>query len=415
MECFKMKYDINGISLKSLDYEILEAFCHKLKIKHPEEIQLDKKAKIIRYKNHQFSYYFRVNQLIICEQKEDKIYTVGMGVPKSKHLKSNHGKVHTNRKILVVGGLALILGVSAFKNHSATLETPIELETEAPEIESQPIETQPILKNKPPEIIIETSTSSVENEQIITVAIPEIISKDYQRKKRAETDNLFGTRISKYATKYGLDASFLSALISQERADDYEEDKNLGQITDLACGRSYTCPIYQNGQLEGEEKVFLLPSFYDDYPLEDLETMGTFPNFTSEEQAVVQNAITHQRQGYTIYRKKDLVNNYELNIQITAIILADLIDEKQDLWRGAATYHAGSSRVAKDATYAALFDGIDNAQDPEYLLNIMRYFTEEDYQKGFTIILNGKQKVHYTLERTLKETQNEEAENTIRR
>ena len=50
-----------------------------------------------------------------------------------------------------------------------------------------------------------------------------------------------------------------------------------------------------------------------------------------------------------------------------------------------------------------------------YLPNIIRYFTEEDYQKGFTIMLNGNQKVHYILERTLKETQNEETENIIRR
>ena len=50
MRSFKMKYDINGISLKSLDYEILEAFCQRVKIKHPEDIQIDKKAKIIRYK-----------------------------------------------------------------------------------------------------------------------------------------------------------------------------------------------------------------------------------------------------------------------------------------------------------------------------------------------------------------------------
>ena len=115
-----MKYDINGISLKSLDYEILEAFCQRVKIKHPEDIQIDKKAKIIRYKNRKFSYYFRINQLVFCEQKEDKIYTVGKRVSKGKPIKSNHGRVRTNRKILVVGGLALILGVSAFKNHTST-------------------------------------------------------------------------------------------------------------------------------------------------------------------------------------------------------------------------------------------------------------------------------------------------------
>ena len=410
-----MKYDINGIYLKSLDYEILEAFCQRVKIKHPEDIQIDKKAKIIRYKNRKFSYYFRINQLVFCEQKEDKIYTVGKRVSKGKPIKSNHGRVRTNRKILVVGGLALILGVSAFKNHTSTLAPPVELETEAPPVDPTPQETKPIVQTEPPEITIDSSEVETENEQLITVTLPEVVAKDYQLEKRITTDNIFGPYIAKYADKYGLDKNFLSALISQERADNYEKDKNLGQITDLACGRGYTCYMYQNEQLEGKEKIFLLPSFYNDYPLKDLETMGTFPKFTSEEQAVIQKAIAYQKQGYKVYRKKDFANNYELNIQVTSIILADLIAEKQDLWRGAAAYHAGSSRVAQDANYDDIFSGINSAQDPMYLPNIIRYFTEEDYQKGFTIMLNGNQKVHYILERTLKETQNEETENIIRR
>ena len=73
---------------------------------------------------------------------------------------------------------------------------------------------------------------------------------------------------------------------------------------------------------------------------------------------------------------------------------------KKDLIKGIASYNMGYPRIHAGISQEDILNGsILEANDPNYILNIFQYFTDDDWQKGIDVFIQGNL-YHYNLERT---------------
>ena len=114
-----------------------------------------------------------------------------------------------------------------------------------------------------------------------------------------------------------------------------------------------------------------------------------------------------QKEGYEIIKIGDLKNGtseekIKNNIRISALYLSYLVNLKEDLFLGAASYNAGPYKISSNLSYADLFKGIPSDGDEFYLNHIATYFTDDDIANGFNVILKDGKTIHYDMSNALK-------------
>ncbi len=396
---------ISDPSLSAKDIAVIEKFRSYFEYFDPNEFSYIKGdsagSRMIIYKERMYFYSFK-DGIHIYRYKDNKCYELFKKEKvKHKRLRSRKAKVFIQfRKVLVSAVLGIVVIYGGAFLHKKSQKTPEVPETIATTIE---IEEEPTTQEVLEPIIEETK------ENDITLSFPGSALAAYKYEKRMETHQVFGQSIQYYASRYGLDASFLEALISQERNDDIFK-ANPGQLTDSICGGSgFTAPIFQDGNLVGQDKIFVLNSYYKDYPLKDLETLGNFSKFTEEEQDEVKKAIQLKKEGYEILKITDLKyqkdeESLNKNIQVSALYLSYLVNQKKDLFQGAVSYNAGPNKIDSDIDYDDLIAGaFDTNGDPFYITHVASYFTTDDYINGFTVLFKDGTSRHYNLEKEKKE------------
>lgn len=403
----------------SLDREVLASLAHFIGPINENEVHMDKNRRTILYKGRHFAYGF-YGGFHLWEYRNG--YVIDLfereRIRNKKIVAQQKRKRFRKYILLTVLTLAALKAVSNFrgrKDSHVIIETetgsqiPIETMVETDGYSSLDVTTEAPVE----EIPVEDITS-------LDVEIPESPFISYKSEKRLVTHQYFGAFIEKYAQRYGLDASFLEALISQEREDDIERP-NPGQLTDSICGgNGFKAPVYEDGVCIGWDKIFILDDFYQNYPLKDLDTLGHFSKFTLEQQEEVQKAIALKQQGYEILKITDLKNGtsekaIENNIRLSAFYLSYLVNRQGDLFLGAASYNAGPSKINKNTEYQVLFTGIDSAGDRLYLPHIATYFNASDYMDGFNILLEDGSQIHYNLKEMKEENTYEKDAYSIRR
>ena len=248
----------------------------------------------------------------------------------TRKLRSNHGKATVldgtlpffKMAFLTIGLTVSISVAEQERNVSLEDLTPYQVEIDVP--------TETMSAREWPSES-ETVTNSLEFQEVISLSLDEMDEAGFAKKD--ETIRLFGSAIFSYAERYGIDANLMVALFTQERSNDPNDIgyANVGQLTNALCGEKIVVPVYQNGEVVKQDAFFLLPPCYDDYPLEDLETMGTFPKFSAAERQVITEAISLKKEGFTILKIGDVKKNSELNIQISCAYFGYLKEKKQDL------------------------------------------------------------------------------------
>lgn len=396
----------DGKKLTSLDYDVLKllsSYVGKIDI---GSLEYYKKDQIIRYRNRKFVYEFE-SGIRIYEYRRGYYYrlTEKDKLRNKKLVTRKRSKIISGREALLRAILYLIIAGSLFHNLKPKKESyketlPIESTIEEETKKEVPLE---VTNNLP---TIEDNVSNIYDE-VENVSIPEINTIDYRVEKRQETNEKLGSYIDFYATRYGMDASFMKALISQERHD--EEKANPGQLTNSICGgNGFKAPVIKDNEVVGEDKVYIIGSFYNNYPVSDLNTMGHFSKFSESEQEEVRQAIRLQKEGYEIIKINDLKNGtseekIKTNIRISALYLSYLVNLKEDLFLGAVSYNAGPYKISSDLSYDELFNGIANEGDEFYLRHIAAYFTDDDFENGFSITLKDGKTIHYDIAHILKE------------
>ena len=402
-----------GKKLTALDYEVLNllsSYIGQIDVRFLEYCKSDKReGRIIKYKNRYFLYQF-YNGIHIYERRNKHYYELTKKDRiRNKKLVTRRSKIKSGKASLLYYFLGLMLACGvlvAIKGKKSNFTNPTET--------LAPIETT--TANEPEiEITIEVPNDNISMEETLsnkyddtqTVFLPEINRFDYRLEKREETREKLGNYIDYYATRYGIDSSFMEALITQERHD--VKIANPGQLTNSICdGNGFKAPVIQDRKVISEDKVYIIVSFYDDYPVADIDTMGHFPKFSESEQKSVRQAIRLQKEGYEIIKIGDLKNGtseekIKNNIRISALYLSYLVNLKEDLFLGAASYNAGPYRISSDLSYEDLFKGIPSDGDEFYLNHIATYFTDDDLVNGFNIILKDGKTIHYDVANTLKE------------
>lgn len=397
----------------SLDREVLASLAHFIGPINEKEVHMDKKNKTILYKGRHFAYGF-YDDFHLWEYRNG--YVIDLF---ERERIRNKKIVARKKKAIVFQIIALLglvgLGLTAFTLLSRKKDNPVTIETDSQTHEETDDYSYPQVITIPP-----NDEEPSENITILDVEIPESPFISYKTEKRLVTHQYFGAFIEKYARRYGLDASFLEALISQEREDDIEKP-NPGQLTNSICGgNGFRAPVYEDGVCIGWDKIFILGDFYQNYPLKDLDTLGHFSKFTLEQQEEVQKAIALKQQGYEILKITDLKNGtsekaIENNIRLSAFYLSYLVNRQGDLFLGAASYNAGPSKINKNTEYQVLFTGIDSAGDRLYLPHIATYFNASDYMDGFNILLEDGRQIHYNLKEMKEENTYEKDAYPIRR
>ncbi len=407
-----LMYDINGQKLNSLDYEVLEAFQSIFNSSFDSsKLKYNKSKKYIKYNGYVYKYRFKNGQIEFTKYilKENVEWNGKRNVKTKKGVVKKGEQVILTTLFAMLSATALLTVMSPSHERNEKKKNTYSNELSIDDF-IEP--THSDISQLP----IEIPQEEIEN---IFLQIPEISSNDLDLEKRVQTEEFYGKYINKYAERYGMDASFLKALITQERPN--EMKANPAQITTSLCGgNGFYAPIFINGKYQGEEKIFILGRYYDNYLIKDLKTNKDSSMFPKTARQEMQKAIELQQQGYEILKFTDIADQsteegFELNFKVSAIYLSYLTNKKGDLLKGAISYNAGPSLVSKDDSYERLFQGYENMDDPLYLQHIAKYFTQEDYIEGFTIQLSDSRKIHYSLNPILEEAQNEKITNIIRR
>lgn len=318
----------------------------------------------------------------------------------TRKLRSNHGKATVldgtlpffKMAFLTIGLTVSISVAEQERNVSLEDLTPYQVEMDVP--------TETMSAREWPSES-ETVTNSLESQEVISLSLDEMDEAGFAKKD--ETIRLFGSAIFSYAERYGIDANLMVALFTQERSNDPNDIgyANVGQLTNALCGEKIVVPVYQNGEVVKQDAFFLLPPCYDDYPLEDLETMGTFPKFSAAERQVITEAISLKKEGFTILKIGDVKKNSELNIEISCAYFGYLKEKKQDLIPALASYNFGyptASRFTNEEMVRGEVFGVD---DPLYITHVLRYLTNEELSNGLVIFYNtpeGVKECHYSFE-----------------
>ncbi len=396
----------DGKKLTSLDYDVLKLLSRYVGKIDVSSLEYYKKDRIIRYRNRQFAYEF-ANEIHIYEYRHGNYYrlTEKDKLRNKKLVTHKRCKIISGREALLRAILGLIIAcglLNAIKGRKKSSIETLPIETTILEETKKEVPLE-VTTNLPP---IEETFSNIYDE-VENVSIPEINTIDYRIEKRQETNEELGSYIDFYATRYGMDASFMKALISQERHD--EKKANPGQLTNSICGgNGFKVPVIKDGEVVGEDKVYIIGPFYNDYPVSDINTMGHFSKFSESEQEEVKQAIRLQKEGYEIIKIGDLKNGtseekIKNNIRISALYLSYLVNLKEDLFLGAASYNAGPYKISSNLSYDELFNGIPTEGDEFYLRHIAAYFTDDDLENGFNITLKDGKTIHYDIAHILKE------------
>lgn len=317
---------------------------------------------------------------------------------KKINLQSKKGKLRALNAKKILIALALATGVNVVNPNVKVSEEPIlkeaHLEINQPKIDMS--RSISIDNNEKTNLAEEKNNFYLNNEIIDVSNIG--FKNELGMQKKELTKEYFGDLITTYANRYGIDSNLLMALFTQERSNDIN-DNNVGQLTRAICGEKIIAPVFQDGKKVSEDKIFVLPACYDNYPLDDLETMGNFPSFSEKDQQTIQSAIILAKNGYSIYRLKDVKSNKELNIKTAVAYLSYLINMKNNLIKGVASYNMGYTRIDKSVSQEMIMNGeVKEADDPNYLINIFEYLSEEERNNGITIFYKNGQIIHYNLE-----------------
>ena len=326
----------------------------------------------------------------------------------TRKLRSNHGKAMVldgtlpffKMAFLTIGLTVSISVAEQERNVSLEDLTPYQVEMDVP-TETMSAREWPSERN-------ETVTNSLESQEVISLSLDEMDEAGFAKKD--ETIRLFGSAIFSYAERYGIDANLMVALFTQERSNDPNDIgyANVGQLTNALCGEKIVVPVYQNGEVVKQDAFFLLPPCYDDYPLEDLETMGHFPSFSEEEQQKIQEAIRLKKEGYQIYRRCDAFYEAENNVKISTAILAYVGNMKHDLVKEVMSYHAGYVKVANDVSNDTILNGQLDAEDPNYVGHVLQYFRPDELEQLEIYFTDGMNTWVVSYEIQLSEVLNEE-------
>lgn len=335
-------------------------------------------------------------EILLCTQKGEYSYIVPFSNKRISHVKTNRGRIKKN-PALKMGILATAFFlVSSSLNRGAIFReldhySEIAIENIAEANVEESLMADVFVQSESEEVSdLSSSSEDISMEEtsniLSTTAIvsaEQVITNTSREAKRAETDELYGDYILKYSSYYGQPYALVASLLTQERSDNPNDDlrvrQNIGQLTTTAvCGEKIVAPVFSDGVFQGYDKIYVLPPCYDNYPLEDLDTMGHFSSFSEEEQRKIQEAIRLKEEGYQIYRRCDAFYEAENNIKISTAILAYIGNKKYDFTKEVMSYHAGYVKVANDIPNEFILSGQLDANDPYYIGHVLQYFTEEE-------------------------------------
>jgi len=379
----------------------------------------------IRLGNRLYFYHItKNNEVVFTERKKrnGEIYDVlltGNTLDKEKKIKSKKGKMLTGKKILFV--CAGILLLSVYQNSKANEKETFQVEETLEDKQNVNVET------KKEEIIIENNIE-LPKQNIVSVEI-EVTPTDYLGfKKRQRTEEKYGSITKYYANRRGLDEKLVLNLFTRERYNDYDKVKeqtledigyqifdkntvnveekmkeNIGQLTRAICGEEIIAPVFLNGKVVGQDKLFVLPPCYDSYEINDLEVMCEKEEFTEQERNILKRAVELKKKGdWHILKRKDAFYNTEENINVATAYLSYIINKKQDLIRGVMSYNAGYGSVPNDLDYESIFNGSVEAFDPYYIPKILQYATFKDGIYECTMQFQNGETITYQFHNTLK-------------
>ncbi len=373
-----------------------------------QDVFVDFKEKYVKVR-HQLYYYHILHEgsqaHIWVTMKRGNFDVAFSEVPENRKkaiLKSRKGKVRaTKATFLLLSAVSISLVATSLKS-TYTVEAPVVVETNS-ELEEDVDNV--ILPSYEEDVMVTVSTPEEFSESFDSTIIlaEQVISNENRVAKRSQTDELYGDIILKYSERYGQPYALVASLLTQERSDNpndsLEVQKNIGQLTTTSiCGEKIIAPVFSHGELQGYDKIYVLPPCYDDYPIDDLDTMGHFPKFSEEEQQMIQAAIQLKSEGYQIYRRCDAFYTTENNIKISVAYLSYIVNMKHDLVRGYMSYNGGYAKISDSLSLEVLLSGNVEMDDPYYFGHILQYVTDEELHEVMPIYYADGSVVNYEIE-----------------
>jgi len=371
----------------------------------------------IRIGNHLYFYHITKNgQILFTERRRrgNDVYDViltGNKIAQSSSIKTKKGKMKNGKKFLFVCAGVLLIAMYQNNKTEKKEEVVIEetMEKEDIVIPASNLDTVVQELNYP----VETKeTRGIQNNNAVISVNIEVTPTDYLGyEKRLATEEKYGELTEYYAKRRGLDKELVISLFTRERYGekdkvrqrDLEEigykifdrntvnveekmKENVGQLTRAICGELIISPVFQDGVLVGEDKIYVLPPCFDNYKIEDLNTLCTDERFTETERNILKKGAELQASGNCqILKRKDAFYNVENNINVATAYLSYLINKKQDLIRGVMSYNAGYGSVPNDLDYESIFNGSVEAYDPYYIPKILQYASFKNGSYSCTI------------------------------
>lgn len=379
-----------------------------------EDCTINTETKTISMGQDKYSYkvyienqnaYIQIRHVYFINANLYEIEIMKKKINLSHKLKTKKGKTRISlRKLFYLLSMAATVVVSVKGIEQLNINSePIAIESLSLD-EDELAETNPIvisvdetkqLEEKLPEKEIVKETVKTIN------LVADFEMTDYQGfEKRAETEVLFGDDILKYTNRYGLDPTLAYCHFSFERSNNpnhsLEVRKNIGQLTTAICGEKIVAPVYENGEIVGYDKFFLLPP----------------TSYNSYQKTKALGLELKEKDSSLIIKEWDEIYNQSTNINLSLAYLSYIINsKKEDLVRGVMAYNAGYGSVKDSYSYEDILSGAVKVDDPYYWKHILQYLYPHEYSPGFTIYINGE-KYHYkVIQKEKKIEENYEKEN----
>lgn len=305
---------------------------------------------------------------------------------KKHKLKTKKGKIISKnvKQVLAPPLITLVLGIaflSTLKTNKENKETIIESLEESKEFQNALLDMNQISILEPS--YLENAEIDekylIPKECIVQATNVEIVLKE-DMSKRIETDQLFGTEINYYATRYGVPVSLASALITQERPSKGLE--NIGQLTRKICGEKYQVPII-NGTDEEINNNKTIEKFYivrDEPQRDNFESAESYKKELERYQNQLLESRELEKAGYQIFYFENLLIDTTQNIHISMAYLAHSVYGcNMNVHQGTRAYNCGISS-AKKATDEDLQNGTIQIGDPFYNRNVLSYLYPEELE-----------------------------------
>lgn len=301
---------------------------------------------------------------------------------KNRKIKTKRGRVSSLNaaKILIpaaIISLGTIIGVAKYvstpANEIEVLEiTPEDIPEEIEELDVNEI-TKVVMRNNIAKK--EVDQSLIQDEIVISQTTNVVVSPKEDLSKREETDRLYGSYITKYTTRYGIATSLGSALITQERPNNSNE--NIGQLTRNICGERIVIPIIDDKNNEGLEKIYVIRDIPDKNNFEEeeayREALDTYKSQLEEGKKLA-------TKGYQIYKFEDLMTNTEANIHISMAWLTYSIYKcDTNINQGVRGYNGGYN-AAKVATDEEIANGKITIGDAFYNEHVFSYLYPDEIE-----------------------------------